>query len=209
LPILFKALSNRGAQLASCAQSLGLQYSHDKPASVGAPFFLVRRGAFPLKDAIWGDWRGLRVRYADYRNFVPPSSVVDFSVVCADLSIRVPYIQISKKGGFARLAKALGARQADLVPERFSREFRVKSKVDQFARTLIDADMMAWLISSNPKLRFEMAGSRLVVSRWVVVPLHPSELPSLLDAAVEFAAHIPKAVLVDYSIHRGEPPGPR
>lgn len=196
----------RGAELAAFAQSHGLGYSHDDTAGLlDRPFRLLRKGASRgCRDVLWGQWRALPVRYADYWYLVPAAGEgghsggtgqARFSIVLAGLSIATPHLQVSKRDGPAGLAGLIGERDADLGSERFSREFRVNSQDHQFAVKLIDAGMVAWLLSAGTRFGFEMAGNCLLA---YCPRLEPSELPSLFDAAAEFAAHIPRAVLDEY-----------
>jgi hypothetical protein len=95
------------------------------------------------------------------------------------------------------LAGLIGQRDVDCGPGRFGREFRVNSQDHRFARKLMDASMMAWLLATGARFGFEMAGNWLVA---YCERLEPQELPSLFDTAAEFAAHIPRVVLDDYPL---------
>lgn len=193
---------NRNTQLAACAQWLELHYSADTiPPALGKVFFLSRKGTTPLKGVIWGDWNGLPIIYHECRSAIIDGQMFFFSVLRLHLSITAPYIEVSRKARirFARLAKVRGAPEADLDTGSFSREFRVKSKDDQFAQKLMDTDMMAWMLSESPKFRFEISGHQLVVSYPIPKLQTPSILPALLNAAAGFATHIPRVVLDDYA----------
>lgn len=174
-----RAANRRSAERAACARSLGLEHiRYKKPVGILDKRFYLARRASPDQDVIWGRWRGLPVSYADYHTVSmgdPTYMRIDYSVACAALNIEVPHLRVWRK--------------------RSGRELRVKSRDDEFAGKLIDADMMAWLLSSDARLRFEVGGNQLAV--YTSGSVDP---PWLFDAAFEFATHILEAVLDDYQL---------
>ncbi len=206
----------RSAQLAAFARSRGLGYARrDTSGLLGGSFHLLRMGASRgCRDVIWGQWGGLRVRYADYWYVVPSSGEggriggaarADFSIVLASLGIAAPHVEVRKHGGLTGLARHFGQPVVDVGHDRFGREFQVRSPDQQFARKLIDAPMMAWLLATGAEFGFEVAGTWLLA---YCQRLEPPDLPSLLDAAAGFAAHIPQPVLDDYPATGSELKGP-
>ncbi len=197
---------SRSGQLAAFARSRGLGYARrDTSGLLGGSFQLLRMGASRgCRDVIWGRWGGLPVRYADYWYVVPSSGEggriggparADFSIVLASLVIAAPHVEVRKHDALSGLARHFGQPVVDVGQDRFGREFQVRSPDHQFARKLIDGPMMTWLLSTRARFGFELAGNWLLA---YCQRLEAPDLPSLLDAAAGFAAHIPQRVLDEY-----------
>ena len=200
-----REFSRRSAQRAACARSLGLKYSYDKKRkSILNKRFMPSLTLFTKQgpDVIWGRWRGLPVRYADYRHVAPTTNgqalITDYSAACATLNINAPYLLVRRKRSRRPLASRFRNRGADSSFGYLGSEFRVNSRNREFPEKLLDADMMAWLRSADANLTFGVHGKQLVV--WRVASAGSASLPQLFDAAVEFAAHIPQVVLDEYSL---------
>lgn len=73
--------------------------------------------------------------------------------------------------------------------------FRVRSEDREFAYRLIDARMMHWLLATEGRFGFEIAGNTLLVH---CPPLPPARLIPLLGTAKGFRDHIPKMVWAEY-----------
>jgi hypothetical protein len=194
----------RSAALAECARSLGMEHSCDKSpkAILNGQFSLAKKGASPGNDMIWGHWRGLPVSYVEYYQITGPPvpARFDYPVTCATLNIEVPYLRVDGNVSIHQLTKRCRNLVNDSLSERFDREFRVISKDSGFAEKLIDTGMMAWLLSSDTRLTFEVYGRLLVVYSAPTYNANSTDPPCLFDAAVEFTAHIPAAVLDEYRL---------
>jgi hypothetical protein len=164
--------AKRAAEFAEHARSLGLRYSREDNSApaIDGRFQLAGRTGHD-RNAIWGRWRGLPVRYADKTVPVAAGKVIHCSVMRVTLNIAAPYLELSRGRG----------------P---SREFRVESQDSMFAAKLMNPAMTAWLRSVSGWVRFELGGDLLMITR--------DELPDprpLFDLAAQFVAHIPKTIL--------------
>jgi hypothetical protein len=194
------------ARYGACARSLGLQHYSGKPGHIGRCFYLTSRaglGAAPGQNALGGRWKGRPVWFSEYKMKIDDDTWLNHPVACADLSVTVPHLKISRKIRFAGRAESAAPSAPDQIARRFSRQFRVTSQDGQFERKLLDADVMAWLLSAaSPKFTIEMAGSQLIAWRDGRIRPEPWEITPLLDTVAEFAARIPQAVLDDYATAR-------
>lgn len=187
---------------ASFAQSHGLKYSPGFNSESAA----LRRHLRPTHqlqfwhDEISGRWHGLPVQYLEVVE--GPSSVLlgvatagrSYSMVLADLGLVVPYFEVGKERGAPQLSLSRSQSGAKIKSSRLDQEFPVRSADRQFALTLMDEPMMELLHSTRGRFKFELAGNWLLVTCERVAP---RELPSLFDAAAEFAARVRRASIAD------------
>jgi hypothetical protein len=100
-----------------------------------------------------------------------------------------PDISITREGVVDKVLNTVGGGDIDFESEEFNRTFAVRCSDRRFAQTLVDPQMLEFLVATKGELNFELAG------RWLLVwssPIAPRLLPGLLKMAEEFVAHIPR-----------------
>jgi hypothetical protein len=190
---LWRMRPRQGA-LEAEANRLGLRYSARDPFGLlDEPFALLRwsqRSYGRLDNVLWGTWRGLQVRAFEYEYSDGEDERRAFS--CAMVAIT---------GGWPTLVirpESLATRIADVaVPdvafesEAFDRGFSVRCEDRRFASALVDARLMAWLLSLQPRWGFEIEGP------WVFGYRErgqPWELEGVLQTRATFVDKIPRVV---------------
>lgn len=73
--------------------------------------------------------------------------------------------------------------------------FRVRSEDREFAFRLIDGRMMQWLLATEGRFGFEIAGNAIIA---YCPPRAPARLIPLLGTAKGFRDHIPRMVWAEY-----------
>jgi hypothetical protein len=195
----------RRLALAAFAANHGLQYSQaDTLGLLERPFSLLHSGdGRGCENVVSGTWQGLPCQEADYWYYTESTdskghtsrSYRYFSILVAELGAEVPDVSIRRESVLSRLADHLGFHDIDFESEAFNREFQVKGADRAFAFKLLDARMLAWLLSTGGGFGFEVGGAELLV--WSN-RLSPADLPSLFGAALGFHGHVPRLVWDQY-----------
>ena len=82
----------------------------------------------------------------------------------------------------------------------FDEHFEVKTTHPDFARELIDHDMMESLLAHGTGFVYEVSGRQFIVH----TPKASDELPALLDATKAFWDQIPSEVVEKYDTPEGD-----
>lgn len=109
-----------------------------------------------------------------------------------DLPIGAPSTSIRRENILTRAADAVGVQDIDFESEEFNREYRVSSDDRRFARALVDARMMRWLLDEAKHGGFELRGSTVLV--YYLLFTNPHDLGWFLDRAIGFRDHVPRVV---------------
>jgi hypothetical protein len=209
----FVQKQKRREALAMFALQNKLEYSRDDPFGLtDLDFRLFELGdGRGCENVIWGDWRGLPVKQADYWYYQESTdskghrsrSYRHFSIVLADLPAFFPRVCMERENLLTRLADALSFRDLDFESEDFNRLFQVRAADDEFAYKLVDARMIRWLLSTGGEFGFEVSGPSLLV--WSD-RCRPTGLIPLFGSALLFRDHIPRLVWNEYGA--GSPASP-
>lgn len=187
----------RRVRFTAFAKEHGLEYSTEDPFGlVDERFRIFRRGEERrCSNVLSGEWKGLSLRYADYEYWLRGrrANTAYRSIVLFDLPIDAPSMSIRRENILTRAADAAGVEDIDFESEEFNREYRISSKDPRFARALVDARMMRWLLEEAKHSVFELRGSTVLMYYHLFTD--PRDLDWFLDRAVGFRDHIPRMVL--------------
>ena len=114
------------------------------------------------------------------------------SIVLFELPIDAPWTSIRRENILTRAADAAGVKDIDFESEEFNREYRVSSHDPRFARALVDARMMRWLLDEAKHSVFELRGSTVLL--YYLLFSDPRDLDWFLDRAIGFRDHVPRVV---------------
>jgi len=155
---------------------------------------LPPRGRTPLYERPIGGVEGLALRYADYEYWLRGrrANTAYRSIVLFDLPIGAPSTSIRRENILTRAADAAGVEDIDFESEEFNREYRVSSDDPSFARAIVDARMMRWLLDEAKHSVFELSGSTVLA--YYLLFTDPRDLDWFLERAVGFRDHIPRMV---------------
>lgn len=197
------ALRERGGEsIASVAARNGLQHSAGDP-------FGCTRVAFPLfrkgdgraaEDVVWHERAdGLTTRAFDFSYYVETKDDFEqvhrththFTCVMAQVDGAWPEVSITREGIIERALDLVGLGDIELESEAFNRRFALRSPDRRFAVTLVDAQMIDFLLSTEARFAFFVKG------RWVLLvsdPVRPPLVPALMRVAETFVEHVPRVV---------------
>jgi hypothetical protein len=186
----------RIARFTEFAAKHGLDYSPEDPFGLVDQRFGIFRRAEEQRCAnvLSGEWKGLRIRYADYEYWVRGKRAQTSyrSILLFDLPLDAPHTAIRRENVLTRAADAAGVEDIDFESEEFNRTYRVSSEDPEFARALVDARMMAWLLDEAKHSGFELLGSTALVYYFLFSD--PNDLEWFLDRAIGFRDHVPRVV---------------
>jgi hypothetical protein len=118
-----------------------------------------------------------------------------FTCAIVRISAGCPGLCITHEGVFSRLGSALGFRDIELEYDDFNRRFRVKCNDQKFAFTLLDGEMMQWLLDADSFEALEVVGP------WVLLAanrLEPARWPDLGTWLDQFVTRVPPLVYSTY-----------
>jgi len=197
----FMAKRKRRQGFALMATQLGFEYSPQDPFGILAePFALFEKGdGRGVENVMWGERDGVPTRVFDYwyydetRDTRGARSRTYHRFTCAALTIAAdcPGLRIGHEGLFTKLGRALGFKDVELEYEDFNREFRVHCDDQRFAFSLLDGQMMEWLLSSRSIEAVEVVGPFVLLA---ARRLDAADWRVLADVAAAFHAHIPRVV---------------
>lgn len=201
----YVARHKRREALATFAFQRGMELSLEDPYGLDRlPFRLFGLGdGRGCENVLTGTWEGLPVRAADYWYYDESTdsegrtsrSYKRFSVVVAEVEASLPQVGIEQESLFTRMADHLGFRDVEFESEDFNCRFQVRTADREFAFKLIDARMMAWLMSTGDRYGFEVNGPHVLV--WTG-RLAPERLVPLFMVTKGFVARIPRLVWNQY-----------
>ncbi|MDJ0769957.1 MAG: hypothetical protein QNJ12_14245 [Ilumatobacter sp.] len=165
----YGAQRERKRRLAAQARARSLGYEMDlddgKPPQLGMALFELGRSQ--------------RVSYRTWRHD-SPDSVFQYqyvtgsgddqkthrrTAVLVHVPFDAPHLRIELEGFWSTVGRAVGIRDIEIESEAFNDRYRVRSDDERFAITLLDHEMIAWMLSPHSgggEVRFEFAG------RWML-----------------------------------------
>jgi hypothetical protein len=189
------------------AQRIGFSFSQDDVEHVaGMPFALFAKGDGREVDLIvTGTHNGLPMRMFDFMYYENNSdgrgrrSRTYYRFTCALIQIPAgcPPLRLDHEGFLTRLGSHVGIRDVELEYDDFNQRFRVKCKEQKFAFTLLDGEMMQWLLDHDGFETVEVVGPWVLLA---VSQLDPGRWPGLGGWLDEFHAHMPPLVFTTYPL---------
>jgi hypothetical protein len=201
----YRARQARVAAVRALALRIGFDFTiEDVDHLTGMPFALFARGDGRKADLVCtGVHNGRPLRLFDYVYWDESSdgkgrrSRSYYRFTCAVLQIPAacPGLCITHEGFLTRLGSALGIRDVELEYDDFNRRFRVKCNDQKFAFTLLDGEMMQWLLDADGFEALEVVGP------WVLLAgkqLEPARWPDLGTWLDQFHGRVPPLVYTTY-----------
>jgi hypothetical protein len=202
---LISAARRRDAAKA-VATSLGMQYATGDPLDlVHLQHRLFRKGDERRIDTtLYGDLGGRRVALCDYvytdvthdADGVRHESNTRLSLCAVDLDYPLPWIAVSPESLGRRFLNAIAVgNDVQYESDEFNRAFEVLSADRDFAYTLIDTEMMAWLMATSRSIQIEIDDTRLIAA---ARQLPWEQMPAFAEKTLEFHRQIPPLVAEKY-----------
>lgn len=187
---------------AAVAARHGLHHSaHDPFGCTRVAFPLFRKGDGRIcENVLWRDRPdGLGTRGFDYAYYVETEddrgqmrrTYTRFSCVMAQIDGSWPDVTIQRSHLLDRALSLVGIGDIALESDEFNRRFTLRSPDRRFAVTLVDAQMIDFLLSTDARFAFAIKG------RWVLLvsnPVPAAMLPALMRVGEAFIARIPRVV---------------
>ncbi len=107
-----------------------------------------------------------------------------------------PHLRIGPEGFWSNLGQIIGIRDIEIESPEFNERYRVSSDDERFAVTLLDHEMIAWMLSDSSgagTIRFELLGTQLLC---ISDQLDVEQMPGMLGWASQIRQHLP-AVLTE------------
>ncbi|MEA2460776.1 MAG: hypothetical protein QOH90_953 [Actinomycetota bacterium] len=206
----FYAKQRRREDVSALALRHGFNFDEGDPRAMldcDLPLFTLGddRG---IENTVWGRWKDLDVSAADYWYYTESTdskgtrrrSYRRFSVAMMTLPAWLPTLTIQPESIFSWLADKAGFHDIDFESEEFNARFQVSSENRKFAFEFVDARIMRWLLSVDPRYGIQMRGNNIII---FAKTLRPTELFSLIGTAKELHDRIPDLVWEEYGTGRG------
>jgi hypothetical protein len=125
-----------------------------------------------------------------------------FSCALISLPFFAPHVTIGREGFWSNLGQVIGIRDIEIESPEFNDCYRVSSDDERFAVTLLDHEMIAWMLGAagGPgRIRFELLGSKLL---GISEPVGVEGLPGLLEWTAGIREHLPAVLTELYPARR-------
>jgi hypothetical protein len=189
------------------ARRIGFSFSIDDVERVtDMPFVLFSKGDGRKADLVCaGVHNGMPLKLFDYVYWEDSTdgqghhSRTYSRFTCAILQIPAacPGLCLTHEDLLTRLGSHVGFHDVELEYDDFNRRFRVKCDDQKFAFTLLDGEMMQWLLEADSFEALELVGP------WVLLAanqLEPARWPDLGTWLDQWHAHVPPVVYTTYPI---------
>jgi hypothetical protein len=201
----FKAREARVHSVVALAQRIGFTFSNgDVEHLVDMPFALFSKGdGRRIELVISGVHNGVPMRMFDYWYYDETSNghgarsrnYHRFTCALATIPAACPRLRLGHEDFLTRLGGHLGLHDVELEYDDFNRRFRVKCDDQKFAFSLLDGNMMQWLLGTDGFDSVEVDGPWVLLARPKLEPARWLDLGSWLD---EFHRQIPPVVYSTY-----------
>ncbi len=193
----------RRAAVFALAQRLGFTYSADDVNGVLAlDFFTLERGdGQRARNFVHGVHAGRPVQIFDFDYYEESSGKqrsrtwYHLNVAMMTIDAAVSHLRIGHEGFAGKLANLVGFDDIELEYGDFNDRFRVLSADRTLAFSLLDGQMMEWLMGAGGIEALELHGPHVLVA---VDRIDPSEWDRLLDFLAQFHERIPRVVFSTY-----------
>jgi len=203
--VQYRMKQKRIASLRAIAAGIGFEFSQADPADVlGLGFSLLNKGdGRGVESFMAGQHDGKSVECFDYWYYDESTdskgrrSRTYHRYTCGLLTFdaAVPHLALGRENFFSRIGNALGIDDIELEYEAFNREFRVRCDDQRFAFSVLDGQMMEWLLVAPDFEAIEVSGSHVLLARRRAAP---EAWPSLLSFLSDFRDHVPSVVFATY-----------
>jgi hypothetical protein len=195
-----RARQVRARSIAALAQAVGFTFSASDTAGIAEmPFSLFRMGrGHKAGPVISGTHNGLPLRIFDYQYVTGEGrSRQVHRNTCAILTVPAacPVLRLTHENALTRLADHFEHHDVKLEYDDFNLRFQVSCEHQKFAFSLLDAQMMEWLLTSDSFDRVEIVGPWVLLVR---TRLEPARWLSLGNWLTAFHQHIPEVVYSAY-----------
>jgi hypothetical protein len=198
----YQQQKKRYAALAKIAASVGFVFTRGDPDRlVDTPFDLFHRGSKRTVDCeIGGVHNGVNMRIFDYKYYVnngKSGQWYKFTCGMGMISAGCPPLHIAHEGFLGSLGNMLGARDIQFESDDFNKRYRITCSDHKFAFSLIDGQMMEWLMAAGSFSNIEIVGP------WVLYTgprLQPNDWLGIGTWLEQFHAHIPNVVYSSYPV---------
>lgn len=201
----YQARQARVAAVGALAQRVGFSFSRaDADRVVDMPFNLFSRGnGRGVELVISGTHNGLPLRMFDYWYYVETSGANNtrdrtyhrFTCALATIPAACPRLVVAHENFVTRLGDHLGLHDVQLEYDDFNRRFRVKCDDQKFAFSLLDGQMMQWLLGADGFDTVEIDGPWLLLAQPQLDPARWLDLGTWID---QFHHQIPAVVYSTY-----------
>ncbi len=201
----YRARQARIAATRALARRIGFTFVIDDVDHItGMPFALFARGDGRKADLVCtGVHNGLPLRLFDFAYWEDSSdghgrrSRRYYRFTCAILQIPAacPGLCITHEDFLTRLGSHVGFHDVELEYDDFNRRFRVKCNEQKFAFTLLDGEMMQWLLDADGFEALEVVGPWVLLAAKQLEPARWPDLGTWLD---RFHAQVPPLVYSTY-----------
>lgn len=186
----------RARAVAALAQRMGFTFSPDDGTGIAdMPFGLFRIGnTRRAQFVVSGVHNDLPLRIFDYQYVTGEGRSRQLHRhTCAILAIPAacPPLCLTHENVLTRLEDHLGHHDVKLEYDDFNRRFLVNCEEQKFAFSLLDAQMMEWLLAADSFDRVEIVGPWVLLAHTRLAPAAWLDLGTWLDA---FHSHIPAVV---------------
>ena len=193
----------RQRAMAAEARRLGLRFTPEGRAEIRSMTFDLLRSPAAVRDVtnvVSGTWRGVSVTAFEFRRANDDDEEL-FTCAMAPVPAGWPALVVTSETRLSLAASDAGiSTDIELESEEFNRTFRVRSPDRRFATTVLNPQLMEWLLVLWPRYGFEIAEG------WVLAytgQVYPWEITSVLSTMLEFRERIPD---VAFSMFGGDPP---
>jgi hypothetical protein len=180
----FRARQKRVAGAAALARRIGFTFSaSDDERIVAMPFELFSKGGGrEVSLVVSGTHNQIPMRLFDYMYYDESSTAQGgrtrqyhrFTCAIATIPAACPRLNVGHENFFSRLGDHLGLTDVQFEYDDFNRRFRVKCDDQRFAFSLLDGNMMQWLLGADGFSGVEvdgpwvfLAGDRLEPALWL------------------------------------------
>ncbi|TMD61725.1 MAG: hypothetical protein E6I87_01845 [Chloroflexi bacterium] len=216
---LFRRELTRAQAMERVTRDLGLDFAKTDPAFPGAtparyPFELFSRGVRQECENLFsGTFAGVKVTGFDFGYVDPDPDRADGTARPADADTvwqrltcivavvggSAPHVVISGVGavgaavdGATWAAWGVQNRAIQFESRDFDRIFEVRSTDPRFAKALIDAELMAWLLATGPRWRWELQREYALCTGGLVAP---EDLRRMITTVAAFVRHVPRVAI--------------
>jgi len=186
--------------VAAVAASVGFTFAaNDTNGIAYLPFTLFKQGKGRKASlVISGKHNDVPLNIFDYQYYVQGNRSREYHrFTCAVLTIPAacPPMRLSHENFLTRLGDHLGHHDVKLEYDDFNRRFNVSCEDQKFAFTLLDGQMMQWLLDDDRVQHIEIVGPFVLIAGPRLAPARWLTLGTWLDG---FHNHIPPLLYTAY-----------
>ncbi len=203
--VQYRLKQKRIAALRAVAAGIGFELSLTDPGDVlSLGFSLLDEGdGRGVESFMTGERGGTPIECFDYWYYDESTSSKGrrsrtyHRYTCALLTIDAfaPHLRLGRESFLTRIGNAVGLDDVELEYEEFNKEFRVKCEDQRFAFSVLDGQMMEWLLRAPEFEVAEIVGPHVLLA---CGRLAPEAWPSLMAFVGDLHGHVPRVVFATY-----------